>query len=1019
MKLLPILLLADDSGEGPLGEMIDPVLRRHWEQADGRVAATYFSDLQPEHLAHAAVVVLLRTAIPGHPLDEPARFVEKSAWLRDFVEQGGGLLILFTECYGKSEGTLNDLTAPWGLRFSFNRLIPAPGVTVERFPRFFEGVILPANIVGNPFYRRHGELGLITEGGHGTQHLTCVGDARWKPVLRGAPFMRSEPYHGAYAHGSPGPIDDPVLAACAEVGRGRVVAFPGSAPFWIVNPFIWRFGGALLDQRGGAGAQFFTDALAWLGATPRNRALPVDAAERLIRAADPKKLVKPGLFSFHRVDEAQQARLAAASSQRVWFGPHPRADLAAWARRRGDCTALFPLVVYGELNAASWPDFLEQGRRASTADQVVLPGYVLLDGEGVLSAVVSPETRPEHELQYPNSTLLEHVWIPLGDCLSILRTPLRNRIPAQRYGGYNLIEWEPGEAWFRLFAQLVASKYFIAPVAVADEAGDAAAQTRVVVPPGSSALFELRRNRHASYVTEGPRLEVFTWQGPGLTDDDWEGYWYAYRPGEKATALLRIAADAPLEEVVVYDGADVLRTFHPGLASFSVRLRLTLWRDRALHVTARDASGRRLLATYPLYTRNLEFWGHVGSDQMNNYVNALAPSPRGFLGVRGELYDMFGFVTLGAGWGDYLRITPAMRYSDFMPRQEISLVIGSFNVHHPSALIGRPGSRHYLNDHRRVFAYCGADAQWFRGRVVGEHVDNDEGVVEAWHGKNCRPTRLHRRISGAEGEDDYIVWRWQAGEVIHVEVRKRFRVDPALLSDEWLTFASNTHHLLPGLVAGSGSQRVNASELAATSIKLAPHKEWDNSHYVREGVVPGGFVLPCDATGAVSIGHGGIGTFFLIPLGEERACRCLLFRTDRELRVYFQCRLKPEERLSGFISVAYLLAVDGSEQGDQALAGLLAHIASAGRQFSSRIDLRGATSAVIDLDEMFPDKRGQPLWLEATGQPEACMSWQDGQGRTCFASQPMAGRSFHRIPADAPRRYHVHVVHDLETEVGT
>ena len=1013
MKNTAVLLLADDSGEGPLGEMIDPALRRGWEDAGYRVAASYFSDLRREHLDHAAVVVLLRTSMPGHPLDDGARFREKSGWLREFVERGGGLLILFTECYGKTEGTLTDFAAPWGLRLYFNRLVPASPALVERFPRFFEGVMLPATVLDNPVFHHHGALALVTEGGHGTQHLTCEIDERWQPILCGAPHIRSEPFQGAYAHGSAAPVSNPVLAACAQIGAGRVVAFPGSAPFWIVNPHIWRFNGALLDQRGGAGGQFLTDALAWLAQTARNRALPADAAAQLCATVDPRRLIKPELFSFHKVDDASQRALAAASSQRVWFGAHPRTDLAAWASSRPEYTALFPLVDYAELDKTTWPDFLRTGKQATTDAHLVVPGYNLLDDEGVFSAVVSPEVMPAHEMSYPNSTLLEHVLIPIGDALAILRTPLRNRIPAQRYGGYNLIEWEPGETWLDLYRQLVASKYFIAPVAI-DRDG---VETGVVVPAGAQPFEQMRRHRHASYVTEGPLLEVFTWQGPGLTDDDWEGYWYGYRPGDQAVVVVRITASDPIEEVILYDGLDVLATFAPGQTTFHARLRLTLWRDRALHVTARDAAGRRLLATYPLYTRNLEFWGHVGSDQMNNYVNALTPSPRGFLGVRDELYDMFGFVTLGAGWGDYLRITPAIRYSEFMPRQEISLVIGSFNVHHPSALVGGPGSWRYLNDHRRVFAYCGADAQWFRSRIAGEHVDNDDGRKETCHGKTVRPTRQHRPVEGADCADEYIVWRWQPGEVIHVEVRKHFRVDPSLLSEDWLIFASNTHHALPDLSVQSTTAIRIAHDLPEHTGGIDPLKDWDNSHYLREGLASGGAILAAGSPGHVMIGHGGVGTFFLMPLQTAREYRCLLYRTARELRVYFQTKLTPEERSSGCFAISYLAALDSSESHREAFDALARHIEANGRAFASVLDFNGVLPSSIDLDEVFPSMRDRPLWLEVRGLPGRLIEWCDDHGCICFCSQPMQGRSFHRIAPGAPRRYRLYAHEDVREEV--
>ncbi len=601
MNNLSILLLAADSGEGPLGDMIDPELRESWRAAGIHTSACYFSDLRREHLENTHVVILLRTPLPG---DVDSDFAAKSEWVRDFVARGGGLLSLFTECYGKSESTLNELFLPWGLRFYFNRLVAQAGVVVERFPRFFEGVILPA---GGP----SGDLGLSTEGGHGTQHLTCVGDARWEAMLRGGARVVSEPYKGAYLNCSEAAIPDPVLAARAEIGAGRVVAFPGSVPFWIVNPFIWRFDGLLHKQREGAGGKFLLDAVRWLADTERGRVLEPNVKD----LPDPACLTKAQVFSFRRVSDTQQLALREAKPQRVWigageyapmpslsgvavgegpnplrFGPITQEDGRHVARtRRCHPSLCLPLIEYGQLSETTWPAYRQSGRDASTPECRVEPGYELLDEEGAFIAVVSPEAFPKHELRYPNSTLLENVMIPHPGCLSILRTPLQNRIPAQRYGGYNLIEWEEGEEWVDLYRRLVASKYFIAPIAFAG------AETWSLVPPGSNAFDQMRHNRHSTFVTTGPRLETFTWEGPGLTDDDWEGYWYGYRPGDEAVVHLRVVADAPLVAV-------------------------------ALPVTARDANGRELLATYPLYTRNLEFWGHVGSDQMNNYVGRRGPS---------------------------------------------------------------------------------------------------------------------------------------------------------------------------------------------------------------------------------------------------------------------------------------------------------------------------------------------------------------------------------------------------------
>ena len=940
MPDLSILLLAADSGEGTLGEMLDPRLRARFATEGIHCQACYISDLKQEYLDLFHCIVLLRTPVPQHPFGDEAEFREKGTWLQTFVERGGGLFLMFTECYGKTESTLNELCAPWQIRFFFNRLIPDGTVPVERFPRLYESSLLPASVVSNPYLALpFSALKLVTEGGHGTQHLTCVPEpgSPWHPVLRGGTHLTSESYGTFYINSSSEPVPDPILCAAREAGKGRIVAFPGSAPFWLTNSHIWRFQGLLQEQNNQSGFRFFCDTWRWLAGTKRGRALPPDVVARAERAVDRAWLNKPTQYSFRPVGTEDQGRLMRSTAQKIWLGRHEldSAALGALSNRLGPSgyRAAFPLGHYDTLTETSWTAIREECRAIGLETLSLHPGYELHDAEGVISAVVSPSTFPRHSVSYPNSTLLENVWIAIFGCLSILRHPLTNRIPPQRYGGYNLIEWDDSEAWFALYQQMVASKYFISPVAFNSSPDHQGLNTWVLVPEGRKAFDMLRTNKHATFISDGPILERFTWSGPGLINDEWEGYWYGYLPGDTAVVNLALRADSALTEVVLYDGEEVLTRFAPGSPLFEKRLKLRLWRDVSLHLTALDSKGRRLYATFPLYTRNRQFWGHVGSDQMNNYVNAMSPSPTGYLGVGPELYDMFGFVTLGAAWGDYLRMTPSLSYAEFMPRQEVSGIIGSFNVHHPSALlVDDQGHRHYLNDHRRVFPFCGADAQAFRSEVVGEHRDNDDSRHETWYGREITPTRIFSSVPDARGHDEYVVWRWTVNQPICVEVRKHFHLSPRTLQDPWFTFASNSHWNIPGLFIRSmqnPAQRILIADLPAASVTMPPGKEWDNSFFLRMAGLPPSAVFTPGPGGELEIGTGGAGTFGFIPLGSPRDIRAQLWVTPREIHVFFQCRLSAGEQSQGIFTLPYLLAMDATESEGSPFCSTLNTIAQA------------------------------------------------------------------------------------------
>ncbi len=1015
MKPLRILLLAADSGEGGLGDLLDPVLRKRFDVEEIEARSCYISDLRREHLDGFHAVALLRSPIPGHPLSDLADFAQKAGWLREFTEQGGGLLLMFTECYGKTEAPLNELSAPWGLRFFFNVLLPGPGVTVERFPRFTEGEILPFHWCdGAPFAIGSPDLGLVTLGGHGTQQLTCVfegpGAGRWRPLLRGGPGITSRGYRGTYINTSNGDIPDPVVAAAAEIGAGRVVAFPGSAPFWVVNPCIWRFDGQLLDQRSGAGFRFLVEALRWLAGTVRNRALGAEAIARAL-PVDEGCLVKPDRFSFRLLDAAERQKWTEAEPQRIWLGDAPKdaekLNLLAGKLAAVGCRVAFPCWDFRELDEAAWSKAKDACAGARRPGLEVVAAHGTADGEGVRWTAITTGALPRHADRYPNSTLLEAVWVTMGGSASILRTPLSNRIPPERYGGYNLVEWQDDPSWAAMYGRLMASKYPLSPVAFDVGASMGGAQTWVLGPAGAAAFDLVRGNRHMTFVTEGPHLRRFALAGGTWIDDEWEGHWWGYRPGKRLRLRACVESTSALEEVVLHDGEEVFARWTPRTTRFEGEWEIPIWRDHVFHLTARDAMGKRLLATFPLATRNLDFWGHVGSDQMNNYVNALEPSEGGYLGVGDHLCDPFGFVTLGAAWGDYLRMTPALSYSQFMPRQEISGVIGSFHVHHPSAIV-REGERlWYLNDHRRLFSCCCADAQRFLSTVVGQHAENDGKTSERWHGREVVPTRAFTRVPGARGEDEIVVWRWRPGEPVCVEVTKQMDLDARFLHEEWLTFASNTHHALPGLrVGGVG----DGHGTAVASLPVRPslggaHKEWDNSHYLRRfGEMEPVFLEIPAVAGGLWVGNDLVGSLAWLRLGKARDWRALLFSDGKEFNIFVQGRLVPAERASGRVTFRYLLALGAREEPTSAFALQMRDDLAEGEDgpgFSHSLDLSGAVFPHdLDLDRRFPASRGRTLRVRVRGLPPGTVHWTDARGGERFSSQAVRGESYHQLPPD-------------------
>lgn len=97
------------------------------------------------------------------------------------------------------------------------------------------------------------------------------------------------------------------------------------------------------------------------------------------------------------------------------------------------------------------------------------------------------------------------------------------------------------------------------------------------------------------YISEGPRIENFSWIGPR----DYEGalkgdfVWQNLRWQIHA----KVAAAAGLKEVAIYDGPNLLRRFLPGgVTNYTVTLDLTHDRQHTLVVIVTDANGRRAIS---------------------------------------------------------------------------------------------------------------------------------------------------------------------------------------------------------------------------------------------------------------------------------------------------------------------------------------------------------------------------------------------------------------------------------------
>jgi len=845
---IPVLLLASESGEGQFLHLVSPGLKAELVAEGFCLVESFAGQLNPGDLDAFAVVVLMRSPLPGHPKDDTALFESLEPELVRFVKRGGGLVLMFTECYGKTVASLNRLAAYFNMQFAFNHLSDSVAAHCAALPNMPEGRLIKVSAdAASPFAPASGSLYLVVDGGHGTQALTCLPSDDWTVLLRGSGTCRSEPYpEGHYTACSAAPIDAPVLAACRGFGQGRVCAFPESSAMWLANACLPRWEEFLLRQDDGAGLAFLVDMLRWsAGPAPVGNAAAAQAQPS-------RRIVDERDFSYRYLTPAEAAARAALQPHKIWIGLPPAGtptmEVAA-AAAVGRYAAAVVLVDYDTLTPERWEHMQTVCRTAADVHGLaVSPGFEMLDDEGNTCVVFNVDALPEMRRAYPNSNMLEDLLVKLSSYSAVYARPTRNRIPPWRHGGYNLLEIDDGPVSLAYYRERVLSCCSLAPVTICRNAlpGEEAVSTYTLASSAETALEAICANRRDSFVTAGPVLDRFCWQGNGCMLDDWEGIWREWNEGDELGVEIALHSEDPLTHVALYDGDTLFREFHPDDRQFATTVRFTAAKDMRFHLVAEDAGGRALVASPPLYSRCRTFWGHVGSDQMNDYHNLWRETETGGIGIGDRFYEAFGFVTLGFGWGDYVRMASSLPWSDVMPGgMEVSVLVCSFKSFHPSPFICLPEGFDFLNNHHRVLGDCTADYHTVHDTSDGMWLEQPGATwLAPGDDRVFHPTRAFTPSRLWKAETDYVIPAWQPRGPCRVEVNMRLELlaDVTLARGQGFSIGHSLHVCRPGMRLGRAlGPGVAVHRFLAAGASVAGgegRKEWDSADMVHLMALP-------------------------------------------------------------------------------------------------------------------------------------------------------------------------------------
>ena len=845
MKAKSILLLAAESGDGQFRRLLDLNLKKTFSSCGLYFSEAFVPDVNPDDLALFNTVVIMRSPLPGHPKDDSAKWQQLLPHFVSFVENGGSLIIMFAESYGKTVGSLNELGKLFDIEFVFNKMEESDPERCGAMPNMPEGKLITCDFSAeNPFDMKNGVLDLIIDGGHGTQHLTCVPGDDWLPIMRGSESCTSTPFpHGHYANSGTSTIASPVLAACREFGKGRVLAFPGSSPFWLANANLRRWKSKLLNQHSNSGYDFLKQIMQW-STTGTDDAKLAAANSRFGN----KEFLKQEDYSYSYLTDKEYDELKKLKPFRTWIGTISNIEALAESVEKikslGYELGIF-VVDYALFNSDTWIEFQKQCNALSENGKfLAMPAFEQADAEGNFCIVFNVDELPDMRESYPNSNMLEDLLIKLCSYSAVFARPSECRIPCWRHGGYNLLEVATKND-LELYHDRISSCTFLSAVNIdrSNNPGSAELDNWLMGESLETASASIRENRHFNFVSSGPVIKRFFWKSKPIMLDDWEGYWLEWQNGDKAEAEIELSADVEISEVKLWDGETVIKSWKPDSSSFNTCFSFNMEYDMRLHLSATDVNGGKLTASYPLYTRNRYFWAHVGSDQMNDYHNVWTPDPNGSTGVGNCIHENCGFYSLGFGWGDYLRIAPSINWGDIMPQGvEVSNMVGNLQSFHPSPFINTENGFDFLNNQRRKLGKCTQDMHIFHSEASGSSMEEPGAIWQSPSGRNISPTRNISQSGLWRAEADYFTPQWRAGHDCEVTVKMRiiWLKDHNFAPHATISLGHSLNMLKENISFSCDDRIILSNDFLMDSCEppLVPLKEWDNEGTVDLLVLP-------------------------------------------------------------------------------------------------------------------------------------------------------------------------------------
>lgn len=290
------------------------------------------------------------------------------------------------------------------------------------------------------------------------------------------------------------------------------------------------------------------------------------------------------------------------------------AEYADAAKKAGYSAVAFT-EAFENLTPEKWQNLVAECRSFSTDDVILLPGFDIEDFAGNHYLVINPTFFPRPSWLSSDGKRLQKVALisapSIGNCLIVAHRAGATPLPVERlkfHHGVSVATYRKGKLVDdsrNVYACQVANASGPIPIAVHEvfsptEVAAAAAGGLQQLMPADTVrhavdYFRSGMNHYFTFpsrhlISEGPIVEQFVISHPGATDDT----------GKKGTLnqfriWIKVTADVPLSEVILFDGFTPVRRWTPGRGDFSTTANFQHVQQRHLYLVARDEKGREVI----------------------------------------------------------------------------------------------------------------------------------------------------------------------------------------------------------------------------------------------------------------------------------------------------------------------------------------------------------------------------------------------------------------------------------------